>query len=165
MALVVKNLPASAGNIEDASSIPGSGRSPGGGHDSPHQYSCLENAMNRGAWWATDHRGAKRWTWLKLLSTAQIELDPARNQNRQVAIIVKIAACPPSPIAEDPSALSSPTSSPSSSQQLFLPGHPMPAPVCQLLSYTTILFRVYCTVRFQIFIFLCLFFMYYLCEK
>ena len=42
----------SAGN---PGSIPGSGRSPGGGHGNPLQYSCLENPMDRGAWWATVH--------------------------------------------------------------------------------------------------------------
>ena len=49
---MVKNQPANAG---DASLIPGSGRSPGGGHGSPLQYSCLENLMDGGAWWATVH--------------------------------------------------------------------------------------------------------------
>ena len=53
---VVKNLPA---NARDASSIPGSGRSPGGGHGNPRQYSCLENPTDRGAWWSTVH-GATR---------------------------------------------------------------------------------------------------------
>ena len=48
--LVVKNLPANAGDVRDVSSIPGSGRSPGGGHGHPLQYSCLENPMDRGAW-------------------------------------------------------------------------------------------------------------------
>ena len=47
--LVVKNLPANAGDIRDACSIPVSGRSPGGGHGNPLQYSCLENPMDRGA--------------------------------------------------------------------------------------------------------------------
>ena len=51
--LVVKNLPANAGDIRDSGSIPGSGRSPGGGNGNPLQYSCLENPMNRGTWWAT----------------------------------------------------------------------------------------------------------------
>ena len=50
VALVVKNPPANAGNIRDSSSIPGLGRSPGGGHGNPLQYSCLENTMDRGAW-------------------------------------------------------------------------------------------------------------------
>ena len=50
--LVVKNPPANAGDIKDAGSIPGLGRSPGGGHSNPFQYSCLENPMDRGACWA-----------------------------------------------------------------------------------------------------------------
>ena len=53
--LVVKNLLANAGNVRDTGSIPGSGRSPGGEHGSPLQYSWLENLMNRRAWWATVH--------------------------------------------------------------------------------------------------------------
>ena len=51
--LVVKNLSTSAGDIRDVGSIPGSERYPGEGHDSPLQYSCLENPRDRGAWWAT----------------------------------------------------------------------------------------------------------------
>ena len=50
---VVTNLPANAGDIRDSGLIPGSGRSPGGWHGNPLQYSCLENPMDRGAWWAT----------------------------------------------------------------------------------------------------------------
>ena len=57
--LVVKNLPASAGNARDVSLIPTSGRSSGGGHGNPLQYSCLENPMDRGARWATVH-GVKK---------------------------------------------------------------------------------------------------------
>ena len=49
--LVVKNPPASAGGIRDAGSIPGPGRSPGGGHGKPLQYSYLENPKDGGAWW------------------------------------------------------------------------------------------------------------------
>ena len=49
MALVVRNLPANAEDIRVMGSIPGSGRSPGEGHGIPFQYSCLENAMDRGA--------------------------------------------------------------------------------------------------------------------
>ena len=56
---VVKILPASAGDIRDVGSIPGSARSPGGGHGNPLQYSCLENPMDRRAWRATVHRVAK----------------------------------------------------------------------------------------------------------
>ena len=47
-----KNMPASEGDIRDTGSIPGSGRFPGGGHGRPLQYFCLENPMDRGAWWA-----------------------------------------------------------------------------------------------------------------
>ena len=50
MALVVKNLPANAGDVRDANSISGLGRCPGGGHGDPIQYSCLENPMDRQAW-------------------------------------------------------------------------------------------------------------------
>ena len=59
---MVKNPPANAGDTGDAGSIPGSGRSPGLGHGNPLQYSCLENLMDRGGWWATVHRVAKSWT-------------------------------------------------------------------------------------------------------
>ena len=51
--LVVKNPPANARDIREVDSIPGLGRSPAGGHSNPLQYSCLENPVNRGAWWAT----------------------------------------------------------------------------------------------------------------
>ena len=63
--LVVQNLPTRAGDIRDASSTPGSGRSPGGGHDNPLQCSCLENPTDRGAWWATVHGIAQSRTRLK----------------------------------------------------------------------------------------------------
>ena len=57
--LVVKNQPANAGDSRDACLIPGSVISPGEGHGNPVQYSCLENPMNRGAWWVTVYRVAK----------------------------------------------------------------------------------------------------------
>ena len=60
--LVVKTLPASAGDVRDMGSVPGWGRFPGGGHGNPRQDSGLENSMNRGAWWATVPRAAKRQT-------------------------------------------------------------------------------------------------------
>ena len=66
--LVVKNLPASAGDARDMGSIPGSGRSPGEEHDNPLQYSCLENPMDRGTWRATVHGVTRSWTRLKRLS-------------------------------------------------------------------------------------------------
>ena len=62
VALVVKNPPANAGDIRDLGSIPGSGRSPGGGHGNPLQYSCLENPLD---WRATVHRVTKSQTQLK----------------------------------------------------------------------------------------------------
>jgi len=53
VALIVRNPPANAGDIRDMGSIPESGRSPGGGHSYPLQYSCLENPIDRGTWQAT----------------------------------------------------------------------------------------------------------------
>ena len=54
----------SACNVGDLGSIPGLGRSPGGGHGNPFQYSCLGNPMDRGAWWAAVHGIAKSQTRL-----------------------------------------------------------------------------------------------------
>ena len=64
VALVVKNPPANAGDVRDVGLIPGLGRSPGGDHGNPLQYSCLENPMDRGAWWAAVHGVAKSRTQL-----------------------------------------------------------------------------------------------------
>ena len=61
---LVKNLPAYAGDTKDMGFIPGSGRCPGVGNGNPLQYSCLENVMGRGAWWATVHGAAKSGTQL-----------------------------------------------------------------------------------------------------
>ena len=68
MALVAKKLPTIAGDVRDAGSMPGSGRCPGRGHCNPLQYSCLENAMDRGVSWPTVHGVVKSWTQLKCLS-------------------------------------------------------------------------------------------------
>ena len=77
MVLVVKNPFANAGDVRDTGLVPESERSPGGGHGNPFQdfffffplqYSCLENPMDRGAWWAIVHMVAKSWTQLKQLS-------------------------------------------------------------------------------------------------
>jgi len=65
VALEVKSLLANAGDIKDVDSIPGSGRSPGEGNGNPLQYSCLENPMDREAWWAIVRGVAKSWTQLK----------------------------------------------------------------------------------------------------
>ena len=64
VALVVKNLPANAGDTRDAGSVTGWGRSPGEGNGNPLQYSCLENPMDRGAWWAIVHGVTKCWIQL-----------------------------------------------------------------------------------------------------
>jgi len=72
VALVVKNPPANAEDIKDMASIPGSGRSLGVGHSNPLQYPCLENPMDRGAWQATVHGVAKRWTCLSDLACTHV---------------------------------------------------------------------------------------------
>ena len=66
---MVKNPPANAGDIKDVGSVPGLGRSSGGVHGNPLQYSCLENPMDREAWRATVHVNAQSWTRLKQLSS------------------------------------------------------------------------------------------------
>ena len=77
VALVVKNSFVNAGDAGVVGSIPGLGRSPGGGHDNPLQYSCLENSMDRGGCWATV-RGVSRsstrlsnWTDIPLIFTCK----------------------------------------------------------------------------------------------
>ena len=76
---MVKNLSAKAGDAREADSIPGSARSPGEGNGYPLQYSCLENATDRGGWWATVHGVAKSQTRLKRHSRGA----------SQVALVVK----------------------------------------------------------------------------
>ena len=61
---MVKNLAANAGDIRDVGLIPGSGRSPGEGYGNPLQHSCLENSMDKGAWWVTVYRVTKSQTRL-----------------------------------------------------------------------------------------------------
>ena len=74
MVLMVKNLPAKARGIRDTGSIPRSGRYPGGEYGNPLQYSCLENPMDRGAWWAPVHGVTKSQTQLKQLSLIYIKV-------------------------------------------------------------------------------------------
>ena len=62
---MVKNPPADVGDIRDPDSVPGWGRSPGGGQSNPLQYSCLENPMDKGAWGTTVQRVTKSQTRLK----------------------------------------------------------------------------------------------------
>ena len=71
VALVVKNLPANAGDKRDRGLIPESGRPTGEGHVNPFQYSCQGNPMDRGAWQATVHGVTESWTQLLLLPQAQ----------------------------------------------------------------------------------------------
>ena len=61
VALVVKNPPVNAGDLKEVDSTAGSGKSPGRGHGNPRQYSCLENPLDRGPWWATVHGVIKSW--------------------------------------------------------------------------------------------------------
>ena len=63
---MVKPIPANIGDAGDMSLIPGLGRYPSGGNDSPLQYSFLKNPMNIGVWWATFHRVSKNWTQLSM---------------------------------------------------------------------------------------------------
>ena len=64
--LVVKNPSANAGDARDMGLIPGLGRSSGIGNGNPLQYSCLENSLDREAWWATVHGVTKNWTQLSI---------------------------------------------------------------------------------------------------
>ena len=73
---MVKNPPANAEGFRDSGSIPGSGRSPGGGQGNPLQHSCLENPMDRDAWRATVHRVTKSQAQLKQLSIQDVFMPP-----------------------------------------------------------------------------------------
>ena len=73
----IKTVPANAGEIRETGSIPGSGRSPGGGNGNPLQYSCLQNPMDSGAWRAIVHRFAKIQAWLKWQYTWRWKLSTA----------------------------------------------------------------------------------------
>ena len=67
-------------NVGDLASIPGLRRSPGGGYGNPFQYSCLENSMHRGAWWATVHRVTESQTQLSDLAEHNLSMI-ARNES------------------------------------------------------------------------------------
>ena len=88
-----------AEDLRDTGLIPGLGRSPGGGHGNPLQYSCLENPMERGAWRAIVHRVSKSWTWLERLGMHA----PSEGVWEWVAFLIK----PPclSPAQKPPHAL------------------------------------------------------------
>ena len=89
--LVVKNPPANAGDVKDVGSISGLGRSPGGGSGNPLQYSCLENPMARGAWWATVHMVEKNQTKLKQLST---QIYKASSHLRRTSVVLSEECVP-----------------------------------------------------------------------
>ena len=74
VALVVKNPDVSEGDMRDVGWISGWGRSPGRGHGNPHQYSCLENPMDSGAWQATLHRITQSWTQQSNLACMQYSI-------------------------------------------------------------------------------------------
>ena len=82
---MVKNPPANAGDARDTDSIPESGRFPGGGYGNPLQGSCLENSMNKGAWWATVQGVAKNQTQLSIQADRQnyhkVTLQASRQNN------------------------------------------------------------------------------------
>ena len=85
------HLPASkesSCNAGNSSSIPGSGRSPGGGHGNPLEYSCLENPMDRGAWRATVHGAAKSQIWLKWPSMHIHTFNYPNNPRRPVLLFL-----------------------------------------------------------------------------
>ena len=82
----VKNLPANAGDIRDLGLIPELGRLPRVGNGNPLQYSCLENPMDRGAWWAVVHGVAKNQT---LLSTCACTLTHTHTHTHTHTQLVK----------------------------------------------------------------------------
>ena len=85
---MVKNLSTNAGDVKDEGSIPGSARSPGGGHGNPRQYSCLENAMDRGAWWATvSTQGCKKSDTTEAIKYAHMHNLHGRKERRKKRII------------------------------------------------------------------------------
>ena len=83
MAQLVKNLPT---NAEALGFIPGLGRSPGGGNGNPLQYPCLENFMDRGAWWPTVHKVSKGQIWLRdwpCTQTKEPSIKECQNANKR----------------------------------------------------------------------------------
>ena len=75
--------------LRDVGSVPGLGRSPGGGHGNPLQYSCLENPMDRGAWRATVHGVTKSRTWLSDLASVNQMLKVNKNGYFHIIILTQ----------------------------------------------------------------------------
>ena len=86
VALVVKNLPASAGDVREAGSIAWCGRSPGGGNGNPLQYSFPENPTDRGVWWAMVQRVTKSQTHWSNLAWTHACMISISNDSRQFKI-------------------------------------------------------------------------------
>ena len=103
---MVKDLPANAGDIRDAGSTPGSGRSRGG-HGDPLQCSRLENPLDGGAWWAMGHRVAQRRPWLKRLSTYSLHSVVLLSAVRQSELALRVQI-PPCSRARHPTPVSLP---------------------------------------------------------
>ena len=76
---MVKNPPTTAGDRETCVQSCGLGRFSGGGNGNPLQYSCLENSMDRGAWWATVHGVAKHWTRLESEHERKVKWAPLKS--------------------------------------------------------------------------------------
>ena len=93
MEVVVKNLPANAGDARAMGSIPGSGRSPAVGNGNLLQCSCLENSMDRGAWWATVREATE------LDSTEELSTHPDTRRQRKQITCEKLAGCLPTSVA------------------------------------------------------------------
>ena len=87
VALVEKNRPVNAGDARDAILIPGLGRSPEVGNGNPFQYSCMENSMDRGAWWAKSPRSYKELDMTKQLST-YMYMCVCVNQRLETSLVV-----------------------------------------------------------------------------
>jgi len=91
-----KEFAYNAGDTGDMGLIPGLGRSLGGGHGNTHSYSCLENLMDSGAWWAVVHGVTKSWTWPMWLSThtrAQVSILLMRNNLVKACKVLKFTVC------------------------------------------------------------------------
>ena len=101
MVLVVKNSPPSTGDVRDMGSIPGLGRSPGGGHGNPLQYSCLENPMDRGSSQATVPRVAKSRTRLSDLTFA-LTFTFRRQTRPQLKHVMAFSSDHPKPTQKPP---------------------------------------------------------------
>ena len=92
--LPVKNLPANAGDMRDAGSIPGLGRSPEGGHGKPLQNSCLGNSMDRRAWQATVWEGVTRSRiWVIIHTCMQQIWERFSRQGRQHSLGPRVSFC------------------------------------------------------------------------